>query len=223
MINSPRATTRTQLLGNQIENAAQGIDLHCDQVIVANNIVTNCFIGMKAMHGSRNVLIIGNQFIKNDLWSIGLMPGTASGLARAAEGDAPAQEPNVTGGCIIANNIISDFGYGDMAVDLGRTVPRAPLRFDHGSAAGESAAHRSHHPGQHHLRHRPRSAAGQRRPEARAPALPLRRAHRDHPAQSARGPPLHRQPLPPRHRWREQYGAIAVGARLARGSLQNCP
>ncbi len=34
VINSPRATNRTQLLGNQIENAAQGIDLHCDQVIV---------------------------------------------------------------------------------------------------------------------------------------------------------------------------------------------
>lgn len=84
VINSPRTTTRTQLLGNQIENAAQGMDLHCDQAIVANNIVTNCFVGMKAMHGSRNVLITGNQFIKNDLWSIGLMPGTASGFAKAA-------------------------------------------------------------------------------------------------------------------------------------------
>jgi hypothetical protein len=78
VINSPRVTNRTQLLGNHIENAAQGIDLHCDQIIVSNNIISNSFMGMKAMHGSRNVLIIGNQFIRNDLWSIGLMPGTAS-------------------------------------------------------------------------------------------------------------------------------------------------
>ncbi len=132
VINSPRTTARTQLLGNQIENAAQGMDLHCDQVIVANNMVTNCFIGMKAMHGSRNVLITGNQFIRNDLWSIGLMPGTASGFAKAAEGDAPAQEPNVTSGCVIANNIISDFGYGDMQWIWGGHST-APLRFDHGS------------------------------------------------------------------------------------------
>jgi hypothetical protein len=51
----------TRLLGNHIENAVQGIDLHCDHVIVSNNIVTNAFIGMKAMHGSRNVLISGNH------------------------------------------------------------------------------------------------------------------------------------------------------------------
>ena len=30
------------------------------------------------MHGSRNVIITGNQFTKNDLWAIGLMPGAAS-------------------------------------------------------------------------------------------------------------------------------------------------
>jgi hypothetical protein len=132
IVTAPRTTTRTQLLGNQIENAAQGLDLHCDQAIVAHNIVTNCFIGMKAMHGSRNVLITGNQFIRNDLWSIGLMPGTASSFARAAEGDTPAQEPNVTGGCIIAQNIISDFGTGDMAWVWGGKSA-APLRFEHGA------------------------------------------------------------------------------------------
>lgn len=132
VINSPRRNSRTQLLGNQIENAAQGIDLHCDQVIVANNIINNAFIGMKAMHGSRNVLITGNQFIKNDLWAIGLMPGAASGVSRAAEGDKPALEPNVDGGSIISQNIISDFGYGNAAWIWGKSASCNPLRFDRG-------------------------------------------------------------------------------------------
>lgn len=131
IINSPRSTTRTQLLGNQVENAAQGLDLHCDQIIVANNIISNSFMGMKAMHGSRNVLIIGNQFIRNDLWSIGLMPGTASGYAKPAEGDHPAEGPNNDGGSIIANNIITDFGYGDSEWIWGDSGSCAPIRFDH--------------------------------------------------------------------------------------------
>jgi hypothetical protein len=132
VVTGPRSSRRTQILGNQIENAAQGIDLHCDQVIVSNNIIHNAFIGMKAMHGSRNVLIIGNQFIKNDLWSIGLMPGAASGSSRAADGNTPAQEPNTDGGSIIANNIVSDFGYGNAAWIWSRTSSCNPLRFDRG-------------------------------------------------------------------------------------------
>ncbi|MEI9893838.1 MAG: right-handed parallel beta-helix repeat-containing protein [Chthoniobacter sp.] len=131
VVSGPRTTTRTQLLGNQVENAAQGLDLHCDQIIVADNIVSNCFIGMKAMHGARNVLIIGNQFIRNDLWSIGLMPGTASGAAQAAHEGVPAQGPNTDGGSIIAHNIISDFGYGDSAWIWGPTGSASPIRFDH--------------------------------------------------------------------------------------------
>ena len=118
LVSTPAATRNTQIIGNQILNAAQGIDLHCDQVIVSGNIVENSFIGMKAMHGSRNVLITGNQFIKNDLWAIGLMPGSTS-----AEG-------NTDGGSIISNNIISQFGHGDSNWVWGNT--RAPLRFDRG-------------------------------------------------------------------------------------------
>lgn len=130
VINSPRTTTRTQLLGNQIENAAQGMDLHCDQIIVSNNIVSNSFVGMKAMHGSRNVLIIGNQFIRNDLWAIGLMPGTASGAAQPAHDNVPAQAPNNDGGSIIANNIITDFGYGDAAWNWSGSGTICPFRFN---------------------------------------------------------------------------------------------
>jgi nitrous oxidase accessory protein NosD len=135
VVTGPRKSSSTQILGNQVLNAAQGIDLHCDQVIVAHNVVNNAFIGMKAMHGSRNVLITGNQFIKNDLWSIGLMPGAASGASRAAEGNKPAEEPNTDGGSMIVNNIISDFGYGDSAWIWGASSSCNPLRFDRGQEA----------------------------------------------------------------------------------------
>lgn len=113
IVTSPAVSDRTQILGNTIENGAQGIDLHSDHVIVSQNIVSNCFVGMKAMHGSRHISIIGNQFIKNDLWSIGLMPGAASYAARESEKDQPGRSDNSDGGSIIANNIISEFGYGN--------------------------------------------------------------------------------------------------------------
>lgn len=101
IVTAPMVSDLTRILGNHIENAAQGIDLHADHVIVSNNVIVNSFMGMKAMHGSRNVIITSNQFIKNSLWAIGLMPGAA------------ADAENFDGGSIIANNIISDFGHGD--------------------------------------------------------------------------------------------------------------
>lgn len=132
IVTGPKRSARTQLIGNQIENAAQGIDLHCDHVIVSNNIVNNAFIGMKAMHGSRHVLIIGNQFMRNDLWSIGLMPGAASHTSKPAEGEKPAMGPNTDGGSIIANNIISEFGYGHASWIWTESGSCNPLRFDRG-------------------------------------------------------------------------------------------
>lgn len=118
IVTAPDKSDCTRLLGNHIENAAQGIDLHCDHVIVSQNIVINAFIGMKAMHGSRNVLITGNQFVRNSLWAIGLMPG------------AGANATNTDGGSVIANNIISDFGHGDAHWIWG--VERSPFKFDTG-------------------------------------------------------------------------------------------
>lgn len=116
VVNSGETGDCILLLGNYIENAAQGIDIHGDHVILANNIVNNSFIGMKAIHGSRNVIILGNQFSKNDLWSIGLMPGTASHLAgegvELSGGRRSSPVANVDGYHVVANNIISDFGYG---------------------------------------------------------------------------------------------------------------
>ena len=118
IVTAPAVSDLTRILGNHIENAAQGIDLHADHVIVSNNIIVNSFMGMKAMHGSRNVIITGNQFIKNSLWAIGLMPGAA------------ANAENFDGGSIIANNIISDFGHGDAHWIWGDE--RSPLKFDTG-------------------------------------------------------------------------------------------
>ncbi|MBL9130929.1 MAG: right-handed parallel beta-helix repeat-containing protein [Verrucomicrobiaceae bacterium] len=128
-VTAPETSDFTRLLGNHIENAAQGIDLHCDHVIVANNIVNHAHIGMKAMHGSRNVLITGNQFSRNDLWAIGLMPGAA---AHPAQDGKPA---NADGGSIIANNIISDFGHGDAHWMWG--PERSPFKFDAGQDADD--------------------------------------------------------------------------------------
>jgi hypothetical protein len=132
-VSSPETSDCTQVQGNYIENAAQGIDLHADRVIVSHNIINNAFIGMKAMHGSRNVIIIGNQFLKNDLWSIGLMPGAASHAAAPAPADGKSLEANVDGGSIIANNIISDFGYGNAHwVWGGGGYACCPIKFDTG-------------------------------------------------------------------------------------------
>ena len=118
IVTAPMVSDLTRILGNHIENAAHGIDLHADHVIVSNNVIVNSFMGMKAMHGSRNVLITGNQFIKNSLWAIGLMPGAA------------ANAENFDGGSIIANNLISDFGHGDAHWIWGDE--RSPIKFDTG-------------------------------------------------------------------------------------------
>jgi len=126
VVTAPEASDLTRILGNHIENAAQGIDLHADHVIVAHNVVSNSFMGMKAMHGSRNVLITGNQFVKNSLWAIGLMPGAA---AHPGQPDKP-ESANADGGSVISANIISDFGHGDARWIWGHD--RSPFKFDTG-------------------------------------------------------------------------------------------
>jgi len=131
IVTGPTVSDFTRILGNHIENAAQGIDLHSDHVIVSGNVVHNAFIGMKAMHGSRNVLITGNQFSRNVLWAIGLMSGAGASPAVPAEGDKPAKPANVDGGSLIANNVISQFGYGDSAW-MWKDASRAVFRFDRG-------------------------------------------------------------------------------------------
>jgi hypothetical protein len=131
IVSSPEASDCTQILDNYIENAGQGIDIHSDHVTLSQNIVNNAHIGMKAMHGARNVVIAGNQFIRNDLWAIGLMPGVAS---HGPVGGKP-ESANEDGGSIIANNIISDFGHGRTHWLWG--AEQAPLRFDSGQEADD--------------------------------------------------------------------------------------
>lgn len=111
-ITSPEKTRFVQVIGNYIENAAQGIDLHADQVICTQNIIRYAFVGIKCMHGSRNVLISNNNISHIDLWGLIMMPGTASHPAEAAAEGKPARGANFTRGNIIANNIFSDFGFG---------------------------------------------------------------------------------------------------------------
>ena len=112
VVTSPEATDQVLVTGNYIENAAQGIDIHADHVTCSNNVITYAFIGIKCMHGSRNVIISGNNVSRNDLWGLVMMPGTSAHPAEPATDTAPARGPNYTRGNIIANNIFSDFGFG---------------------------------------------------------------------------------------------------------------
>lgn len=103
IVTSPEESRYIRVVDNYIENAAQGIDVHADHVTINGNTVVNAFVGMKAMHGSRYTLVTNNHFSKSVLWAIGLMPGSTS------------KTGNEDGDSIIANNIISEFGYGDAA------------------------------------------------------------------------------------------------------------
>jgi hypothetical protein len=133
VVTDPEESAFVRLIDNHIEHAAQGIDLHADFVTCTGNLVVNAFVGMKAMHGSRHVLIANNQFVRNDLWSIGLMPGVASHGPVAADGGAAPQAANADGGSVIANNIISEFGYGDSHwIWDPQQHTCAPILFDHG-------------------------------------------------------------------------------------------
>jgi hypothetical protein len=115
-VGGPQDSDQTRLIGNYIENAAQGIDIQSDHVVISQNIVYNAAVGMKAMHGSRNILILGNQFNRCNAHAILLQPGAAShaaGDGAATNGESARSPANIDGASIIANNIISDFGYGD--------------------------------------------------------------------------------------------------------------
>ena len=137
-VTDPQTTAYVRLVDNHIENAAQGIDIHADHVTCTGNLVINAFVGMKAMHGSRHVLIANNQFVRNDLWSVGLMPGVASHGAVAAGGGAGEQPANTDGGSVIANNIISEFGYGDSHwIWDPQQHTCAPMLFDHGQESDD--------------------------------------------------------------------------------------
>lgn len=112
VVTDPESSDFIQVTNNYIENAAQGIDLHADHVICSHNLINGAFIGVKTMHGSRNVLISDNNLSRIDLWGICLQPGTASHRAKPATKETAAVAANLTAGIVIANNVFSDFGRG---------------------------------------------------------------------------------------------------------------
>jgi hypothetical protein len=128
----PTTTDLTQVIGNYVENSGQGFDIHADHVIISQNIVRDTMVGMKAIHGSRNVLILGNQFVQNDLWSICLQAARSSRAASPAKDGKAATEANVDGGSIVAHNIISDFGYGHAHWMRPGDAHGVPLRLEAG-------------------------------------------------------------------------------------------
>ncbi len=112
IVTSPEQTRNTLVRGNFLENAAQGIDLHTDSAVVSENIIDYCMIGIKATHGCRNLTIASNQISHVDLWGILLNPGAISHAAEPATDGKEGRPANVDAGTVIANNIISDYGYG---------------------------------------------------------------------------------------------------------------
>ena len=113
-VTSPYETKFTRVSDNYIENPAQGLDIHSDHAIVSGNMIVNpAQVAIKAVHGSRNLVIANNQIVRASLIAIAISPGSTSSApvpSTATEGGRPA---NTDGGHILANNIICDFGYGD--------------------------------------------------------------------------------------------------------------
>jgi hypothetical protein len=102
----------SMISGNYIEGAAQGMDIHADYITITGNIVNGATLGVKAMHGSKHVIISNNQFSRCDLYGIFLAPGAKAHDATEASGGRPAQGPNVDAGTVVMGNIISDYGFG---------------------------------------------------------------------------------------------------------------
>ncbi|MBI2422978.1 MAG: right-handed parallel beta-helix repeat-containing protein [Candidatus Hydrogenedentes bacterium] len=113
VVTSPKATHHTIIRGNVLQHCAQGIDIHSDMVICADNIVDHGMMGVKMTHGSRNIIVKNNLLTHIDLWGILVNPGAASSFAAAATGETPAQPSNHDSGILISGNQITDFGYGD--------------------------------------------------------------------------------------------------------------
>lgn len=113
LVTDPEKSRFIRVTGNYIENAAQGIDLHCDHAVVTGNTVNRGMMGIKMTHGCRNLIVSDNLLSRIDLWGILMNPGAASHAAEPAAEGREARPANVDGGTVIANNIITDYGHGN--------------------------------------------------------------------------------------------------------------
>lgn len=119
LVTGPERGAEALVRGNAIRGCGQGIDLHADRVRCLENSIDRAMIGIKAMHGSRNLIVAHNVISRADLWGIMLGPGSAShGAEPAAEG-RPARAANVDGGTLVQGNVITDMGRGDQAWNWG--------------------------------------------------------------------------------------------------------
>lgn len=112
LVTGPETTRDVLIHGNHIENCAQGIDLHADYVRCTDNTVIGGMMGIKMTHGSRHLVVANNLLSRIDLWAILYNPGAISHAGKGAEGEQDGAPPNIDGGTVIANNIITDYGYG---------------------------------------------------------------------------------------------------------------
>jgi hypothetical protein len=126
VVTSPEQTRHVIVTGNLIQNAAQGVDIHADHVTFADNVIDTAFVGIKCMHGSRNVIIAGNNVSNTDLWGLIMQPGTAS---HPATGDRP---PNATRANLIANNVFTNVGFGQDFHNWKGSDSRNVLQFEAG-------------------------------------------------------------------------------------------
>lgn len=113
-VHGPLDSSHALLQGNYVENAAQGFDIHADMIILAQNHINTCHTGIKTMHGARHVMILGNIIERADDEGIYLGSNDAF-RAQPAQGDQPPRPANTNNGCIVANNIITEMGYGTEA------------------------------------------------------------------------------------------------------------
>lgn len=113
LVTDPRVSRGIVIRGNLIGQAAQGIDLHADELRVTGNRIDNALIGIKLTHGCAGAVIAGNLLSRVDLWGILVNPGSSS---------APDnRDERIT----IEGNLITACGHGDAWWNWGGQRPRA--------------------------------------------------------------------------------------------------
>ena len=129
VVTGPEQTRHTQIQGNLIVNAAQGIDMHCDYANVSGNVIDRCMIGIKGTHGCYGVVVSGNTVTGADLWGMIFNPGAGSHGGEPKEAGGEARPRNADAGLLIANNLIADYGHGNEYWNWGGREADAPSSY----------------------------------------------------------------------------------------------